>query len=204
LTDYVNIVLQAVLSENLALAYLLGMCTFLAVSRRLDTAVGLGIAVIAVQTLTVPMNQWLFETLLRPGALSWAGLGHMDLSFLRFLMFIGVIAALVQILELVLEKLTPVLHARLGIFLPLLTVNCAILGGSLFMVQKEYDLLESTAYGFGAGLGWAIAIVAFAAIREQLSYSDVPAGLRGLGLAFVVTGFLSMAFSGFSGLEIGP
>lgn len=203
MSEHFNIVLEAVLSENLALAYLLGMCTFLAASKRLDTAFGLGIAVIAVETLTVPINQWLFDTLLRAGALSWAGLGEMDLSFLRFLMFIGVIAALVQILELLLEKFVPVLHARLGIFLPLLTVNCAVLGGSLFMVQKEFGFSQSVAYGFGAGLGWAIAIIVFAAIRERLHYSDVPAGLQGLGIAFVVTGLLSMAFSGFAGLEVG-
>jgi len=204
MSEHVNIVLQAVFAENLALAYLLGMCTFLAVSKRFDTAFGLGLAVIAVETLTIPINNWLYETILRSGALSWAGLPDMDLSFLRFLTFIGVIAALVQILDMALDRFVPVLHSRLGIFLPLLTVNCAVLGGSLFMVQKELDLSESVAYGFGAGLGWALAILVFASIRERLRYSDVPEGLRGLGLAFMVTGLLSLAFSGFAGLELRP
>jgi Na+-transporting NADH:ubiquinone oxidoreductase subunit E len=204
LGEHLNIVLQAVFAENLALAYLLGMCTFLAVSKRFDTALGLGLAVIAVETLTIPINQWLYDVFLRPGALSWAGYDDMDLSFLRFLTFIGVIAALVQILDLALDRFVPVLHSRLGIFLPLLTVNCAVLGGSLFMVQKDLDLSESVAYGFGAGLGWALAILVFASIRERLRYSDVPQGLRGLGLAFIITGLLSMAFSGFAGLELRP
>jgi Na+-transporting NADH:ubiquinone oxidoreductase subunit E len=203
-SEHVNIVLQAVFAENLALAYLLGMCTFLAVSKRFDTALGLGLAVIVVETLTIPINHWLYETILRSGALSWAGLGNMDLSFLRFLTFVGVIAALVQILDMALDRFVPVLHSRLGIFLPLLTVNCAVLGGSLFMVQKNFDLSESVAYGFGAGLGWALAILVFASIRERLRYSDVPEGLRGLGLAFMVTGLLSLAFSGFAGLELRP
>jgi len=203
-SEHINIVLQAVFAENLALAYLLGMCTFLAVSKRFDTALGLGLAVIVVETLTIPINHWLYETILRSGALSWAGLGNMDLSFLRFLTFIGVIAALVQILDMALDRFVPVLHSRLGIFLPLLTVNCAVLGGSLFMVQKNFDLSESVAYGFGAGLGWALAILVFASIRERLRYSDVPEGLRGLGLAFMVTGLLSLAFSGFAGLELRP
>lgn len=202
--EHLNIVLQAVFAENLALAYLLGMCTFLAVSKRFDTALGLGLAVIAVETLTIPINHVLYELFLRPGALSWAAFGDMDLSFLRFLTFIGVIAALVQILDLALDRFVPVLHGRLGIFLPLLTVNCAVLGGSLFMVQKDLDLSESVAYGFGAGLGWALAILVFASIRERLRYSDVPEGLRGLGLAFMITGLLSMAFSGFAGLELRP
>lgn len=198
---YLNIIMQAMFAENLALAYLLGMCTFLAVSSRIDTAVGLGMAVIVVETLTVPINNLLYTQLLRGGALAWAGLGAIDLGFLRLIVFIGVIAALVQILELVLDRFSPGLHGHLGIFLPLLTVNCAILGGSLFMVQNEYDFAESAAYGFGVGAGWALAIIAFAAIRERLRYSDVPDGLRGLGLAFMVTGLLSMAFSGFAGLE---
>ncbi len=161
----------------------------------------MGIAVIAVETLTVPINNLLYTQLLRGGALAWAGLGAIDLGFLRLIIFIGVIAALVQILELVLDRFSPGLHGRLGIFLPLLTVNCAILGGSLFMVQNEYNFAESAAYGFGVGAGWALAIIAFAAIRERLRYSDVPDGLQGLGLAFIVTGLLSMAFSGFAGVE---
>lgn len=199
MSQHGQIVLQAIFSGNLALVYLLGMCTFLAVSKRVETALGLGIAVIVVETVTIPVNQWLFERVLSPGALSWAGFPGADLSFLRFLCFIGVIAALVQILDLVLDRFVPVLHSRLGIYLPLLTVNCAILGGSLFMVQNDFDFSESAAYGFGAGLGWAIALVAFAAIRERLRYSDVPDGLRGLGLAFIVTGLLSLAFHGFGG-----
>jgi len=198
---YINIIVQAMFAENLALAYLLGMCTFLAVSNRIDTAVGLGIAVIVVETLTVPINNFLYTHALRAGALAWAGVGSTDLGFLRLIVFIGVIAALVQILELILDRFSPGLHERLGIFLPLLTVNCAILGGSLFMVQRDYSISESAAYGFGVGAGWALAIIAFAAIRERLRYSDVPAGLQGLGLAFIVTGLLSMAFSGFAGLE---
>jgi len=201
MSHYFDIILRAVFSENLALAYLLGMCTFLAVSKRVDTALGLSLVVIAVETVTIPINQLLYEHVIRPGALKWAGLGSMDLSFLRFLTFIGVIAALVQILELAVARFAPALHSRLGVYLPLLTVNCAVLGGSLFMVQGEYNLPESIAFGFGAGLGWGLALLAFAAIRERLRYSDVPAGLRGLGLAFIVAGFLSLAFSGFAGIE---
>jgi Na+-transporting NADH:ubiquinone oxidoreductase subunit E len=201
MNHYVDIVLRAVFSENLALAYLLGMCTFLAISKRVDTALGLSLVVIAIETVTIPVNQLLYEYILRPGALAWAGLPQMDLSFLHFLTFIGVIAALVQILELVVSRFAPVLHSRLGVYLPLLTVNCAVLGGSLFMVQDEYRFSESIAYGFGAGLGWGLALVAFAAIRERLRYSDVPEGLRWLGLAFIVAGMLSLAFSGFAGIE---
>jgi Na+-transporting NADH:ubiquinone oxidoreductase subunit E len=201
MSHYFDIIFRAVFSENLALAYLLGMCTFLAVSKRVDTALGLSVVVICVETLTIPINQLLYEHLLRPGALAWAGLASMDLSFLRFLTFIGVIAALVQVLELAVARFAPVLHSRLGVYLPLLTVNCAVLGGSLFMVQGEYNFSESIAYGFGAGLGWGLALLAFAAIRERLRYSDVPVGLRGLGLAFIVAGLLSLAFSGFAGIE---
>ena len=201
MSHYLDIVLRAVFSENLALAYLLGMCTFLAISKRVDTALGLSVVVIAVETLTIPINQLLYATALKPGALAWAGLPQMDLSFLRFLTFIGVIAALVQILDLAVARYAAGLHSRLGVYLPLLTVNCAVLGGSLFMVQDEYSFADSIAYGFGAGLGWGLALVAFAAIRERLRYSDVPAGLRGLGLAFIVAGMLSLAFSGFAGIE---
>jgi Na+-transporting NADH:ubiquinone oxidoreductase subunit E len=193
-SNWLDIVLTAAFAENLALAYLLGMCTFLAVSQRVETAVGLGLAVIAIETLTIPLNQLLYANVLAPGALAWAGLPHIDLGFLRFLMFIGIIAALVQVLEMVLERFFPLLHARLGIYLPLLTVNCAILGGSLFMVQRDYGFSESIGYGLGAGIGWALAITLFAAIRERLRYSDVPEGLRGVGLAFIVTGLLSLAF----------
>jgi Na+-transporting NADH:ubiquinone oxidoreductase subunit E len=197
---YLDIILDAMFAGNLALSYLLGMCTFLAVSRRVSTALGLGMAVIVVETVTVPLNNLVFRYLLSPGALDWAGLGQVDLRFLKLIMFIGLIAALIQALEMVLDRYWPRLHAALGIFLPLLAVNCAILGASLFMVQHNYGVAESTAYGFGAGCGWALALAAFAAIRERLRYSEVPAGLRGLGLAFLVTGLLSLAFSGLSGV----
>jgi len=196
-----NIVIRAMFVENLALTFLLGMCTYIAVSKRVETAVGLGITVIVVQTITVPLNNFLYRYLLAPGALSWAGVENLDLSYLTFITFIGVIAAFVQILELTLDRYFPVLHSALGIYLPLLTVNCAILGASLLMVQRNYLLTESLAYGFGTGAGWALAIILFAAIRERLRYSDVPQGLQGLGLAFIVTGLLSMGFVGLTGLE---
>ena len=198
---FFNIILRAMFVENLALTFLLGMCTYIAVSRRVETAIGLGIAVIVVQTITVPLNNLLYRYLLAPGALSWAGFETLDLSYLTFVTFIGVIAALVQILELILERYFPALHSALGIYLPLLTVNCAILGGSLLMLHRNYQLLESVAYGFGVGTGWALAIILFAAIRERLRYSDVPEGLQGLGLAFIVTGLLAMGFVGLTGLE---
>lgn len=197
-----NIVLRAMFLENLALVFLLGMCTYIAVSKRVETAIGLGIAVIAVQIITVPLNNFLYQVLLAPGALSWAGLGTLDLSFLKFITFIGVIAASVQILELTLHRFAPGLATRLGIYLPLLTVNCAVLGASLLMVQRSYDFAESVAYGFGVGLGWALAIILFAAIRERLRYSDIPRGLEGLGLAFIVTGLLALGFTGLTGLEV--
>jgi len=202
MTELINIVLRAMLVENLALVFLLGMCTYIAVSRRVETAIGLGIAVIAVQLITVPVNNLIYQHLLAPGALAWAGLGMLDLSYLKFVTFIGVIAALVQILEITVERFVPTLHQALGIYLPLLTVNCAILGASLFMVQRDYSFTESLAYGLGTGIGWAIAVVLFAAIRERLRYSDVPTGLQGLGLAFVVTGLLAFGFAGLSGIEI--
>jgi len=197
---YLDIVLDAMFAGNLALSYLLGMCTFLAVSHRVSTALGLGLAVIVVETVTVPLNNLALRYLLAPGALERAGLGDTDLTFLKLIMFIGLIAALIQVLEMLLERFRPRLHAALGTYLPLLAVNCAILGASLFMALRDYDALESAAYGFGAGCGWALALAAFAAIRERLAYSDVPAGLRGLGLAFLVTGLLSLAFSGLAGM----
>lgn len=200
--QFANIVLRSMFIENLALVYLLGMCTYIAVSKRVETAIGLGIAVMAVQIVTVPLNNLIYQLLLAPGALSWAGYPNMDLSFLRFIIFIGVIAALVQILELALDRFFPRLHQALGIYLPLLTVNCAILGASLLMVQRDLTFTESIAYGFGVGAGWALAIVVFAAIRERLRYSDVPEGLQGLGLAFVVTGLLAFGFAGLSGIEL--
>jgi Na+-transporting NADH:ubiquinone oxidoreductase subunit E len=196
-----TIVLRAMLVENLALSFLLGMCTYIAVSQRLSTAIGLAAAVTAVQTITVPTNHLIFEYLLAPGALAWAGFAGLDLGFLRFITFVGVIAALVQVLELALDRYAPRLHAALGIYLPLLTVNCAILGGSLFMVQRDYGFGESVAYGFGSGAGWGLAIILFAALRERLRYADVPVGLRGVGLAFLVTGLLAFGFLGFRGIE---
>ena len=200
MSNFIDVMLYAMLVENLALVFLLGMCTYIAVSKRVETAIGLGIAVIAVQTLTVPLNNLIYQWVLAPGALSWAGLASYDLSFLKLVVFIGVIAASVQILEILMDRFTPSLHQTLGIYLPLLTVNCAILGGSLFMVQRDYDLIDSVAYGLGSGIGWALAIILFAAIRERLRYSHVPAGLDGLGLGFIVTGLLAFAFTGLSGL----
>jgi len=199
--DLTGIFLSAVFVDNLALAFLLGMCTFLAVSKRVSTAVGLGIAVVVVQTITVPINHLIYVSVLKPGALAWLGMPDSDLTHLRLISFIGVIAALIQILEMILDRFVPALHQALGIFLPLLTVNCAVLGASLFMVEREYGLAESMAYGAGAGVGWAVAIILFAAIRERLHYSDIPEGLQGLGLAFVVTGLLSLGFAGLSGLS---
>lgn len=201
MSAYLNIVLDAMLVENLALVFLLGMCTFIAVSKQVETAIGLGLSVLVVELITVPANNLIYSWLLAPGALGWAGLPDVDLSHLKFITFIGLIAALVQILELVLDRYFPRLRGALGIFLPLLTVNCAILGGSLFMVERNYDFGESVAYAFGIGAGWALVIILFAAIRERLRYSDVPDGLRGLGLAFIVTGLLAFGFVGISGIE---
>jgi Na+-transporting NADH:ubiquinone oxidoreductase subunit E len=200
--ELINIVLRALFVENLALVFLLGMCTYVAVSKRVSTAIGLGAAVIVVQTITVPLNHLIYVWLLAPGALVWVGLGELDLSFLKLITFIGVIAASVQILELFLGRFVPALAIRLGAYLPLLTVNCAVLGASLFMVQRSYTLTETLAYGFGVGLGWALAIVLFAAIRERLRYSTIPPGLEGLGLAFIVTGMLALGFAGFTGVEM--
>ncbi len=190
--------LSSVFEQNLALSFFLGLCTFLAVSRKVETAFGLGIALICVQALSVPVNHLIFQTLLAEGAWVWAGLPEVDLSFLKLLSFIGVIAAMVQILELVLERYAPPLHRALGIFLPLVTVNCAILGGSLFMVERSYTFQESVVYGLGSGIGWALAIIALAAIRERLKYSDIPEGLRGLGAAFFITGLMSLGFVAFA------
>ena len=198
-----ELLLRAIFADNLALAYFLGMCTFLAVSRRLETAFGLGLAMIAVETITVPVNNLLFARLLGPGALAWLGLGDVDLSFLVLIASIGVIAATVQILEMILDRHVPWLYRSLGIYLPLITVNCAILGASLFMVERRYDFSESVVYGFGSGLGWALAIWALAALRGRIDESRVPKGLRGLGLAFVLTGFMSMGFAVFGGLDFG-
>ena len=198
----IDLLLNAVFSENLALIYFLGMCTFLATSRRMETAFGLGVAMIGVQTITVPINYLMQVYLLSEGAWAWAGYPDIDLSFLRFISFIGVIAASVQILEMILERYFPRLHHGLGIFLPLITVNCAVLGGSLFMVERHFDFPQSLAYGFGTGLGWALAIVTFAAIRERLKYSDIPKGLEGLGIAFIVCGLMSLGFSAFATVSL--
>ena len=199
---YVNLFIKAAFVENLALAFFLGMCTFLAVSKRVETAIGLGVAVVAVQTITVPVNYLLYAFLLAPGALAWAGLPDVDLSFLGLVSYIGVIAALVQILEMTLDRYFPKLYNALGIFLPLITVNCAILGGTLFMVERHYDFGESVVYGIGSGAGWAIALIALAGIREKLKYSDVPDGLQGLGITFIIVGLMSLGFMGFSGVPL--
>ncbi len=199
---YINLIIQAVFVENLALAFFLGMCTFLAISKKVEAALGLGVAVIVVLMISVPVNNLIFNHVLRDGALEWAGLPDVDLSFLGLLTYIGVIAALVQILEMFLDKYVPALYTALGVFLPLITVNCAILGASLFMVERDYDFGESVAYGFGAGLGWAIAIVVLAGIREKLKYSDVPPGLQGLGITFIIVGLMSLGFMSFSGISL--
>ena len=197
---YFSLFIRAAFVENLALSFFLGMCTFLAVSKRIETAIGLGLAVIVVQTITVPVNYLIYTFLLKDGALAWAGFPEVDLSFLGLVSYIGVIAALVQILEMTLDRYFPVLYNALGIFLPLITVNCAILGGTLFMVERQYGLGESVVYGVGSGAGWAIALIALAGIREKLKYSDVPEGLQGLGITFIIVGLMSLGFMGFSGI----
>ena len=199
---YLSLFVRSIFIENMALAFFLGMCTFLAVSKKVKTSMGLGVAVIVVLGISVPVNQIIYFNLLAPGALAWAGLPEVDLSFLGFITFIGVIAALVQILEMVLDKYFPALYQALGIFLPLITVNCAIFGGVAFMVQREYNLIESAIYGIGSGVGWALAIVALAGIREKMKYSDVPNGLRGLGITFVTAGLMALGFMSFSGIQL--
>ena len=199
---YVNHAIKALFVENLALSFFLGMCTFLAISKKVETSFGLGVAVIVVQMITVPINNLFNEYLLKPGALSWAGLPEVDLSFLSLIVFIGMIAAIVQILEMFLDRYVPALYNALGIFLPLITVNCAILGGSLFMVERSYTFSESVVYGFASGAGWALAIVLLAAIREKLKYSDVPDGLQGLGITFLTSGLIALAFMAFSGIQL--
>ena len=199
---YLSILIRSIFIENMALAFFLGMCTFLAVSRKVDTAIGLGIAVVVVQTITVPANNLIYQHLLKGGALKWAGFGNLDLTFIGLICYIGVIAAIVQILEMVLDRFVPSLYTALGIFLPLITVNCAILGGSLFMVERDYNFPESVVFGFGTGVGWALAIVALAGIREKMKYADVPPGLRGLGITFMIAGLMAMAFMAFSGIQL--
>lgn len=199
---HINLFITAVFVENLALSFFLGMCTFLAISKKIEIAIGLGVTVIAVQTLTVPVNNLIYQFLLRDGALAWAGLSEVDLSFLGLISYIGVIAAMVQILEMFLDRYVPTLHNELGIFLPLITVNCAILGGSLFMVERNYSFSESVTYGLGSGFGWALALAAMAGVREKLKYSDVPEGLQGLGITFISAGLMSLGFMAFSGIQL--
>lgn len=199
---YLSIFLRSVFTENMALAFFLGMCTYVAVSKRVETATGLGIAVIVVQTITLPVNNLIYRYVLKEGALAWAGYPDLDLSFLVLICSIGVIAAIVQVLEMVLDRFFPALYNSLGIFLPLITVNCAILGGSLFMVERQYNAPESLVFGLGSGVGWALAIMILAAVREKLRYSNVPRGLEGLGITFITVGLIAMAFMAFSGIEL--
>jgi Na+-transporting NADH:ubiquinone oxidoreductase subunit E len=200
--QYFNLFIRAAFVENLALTFFLGMCTFLAISKRVDTALGLGLAVMVIQAITVPANYLIYTYLLKEGALAWAGLPNIDLSFLGLVSYIGVIAALVQILEMLLDRFVPALYNALGIFLPLITVNCAILGGTLFMVERQYNFGESVTFGIGSGFGWAVALVALAGIREKLRYSDVPDGLQGLGITFIIAGLMSLGFMGLSGIQL--
>ncbi|MDY6890662.1 MAG: NADH:ubiquinone reductase (Na(+)-transporting) subunit E [Pseudomonadota bacterium] len=198
----ISLAVRAIFVENMALAFFLGMCTFLAISKKVQTAIGLGIAVVVVLVITVPVNNLIYNNLLREGALAWAGYPEVDLSFLGFISYIGVIAAIVQILEMFLDKFVPALYNALGVFLPLITVNCAIMGAALFMVERDYNFGESVVYGAGAGIGWALAITALAGIREKLKYSDVPHGLRGLGITFITVGLMSLGFMSFSGVQL--
>ncbi|NRA42901.1 MAG: NADH:ubiquinone reductase (Na(+)-transporting) subunit E [Pseudomonadales bacterium] len=202
--EYISLFIRAVFIENMALAFFLGMCTFLAVSKKVETAVGLGVAVVVVLAVTVPANNLIFNYLLKPAALTWIDpeLSDVDLSFLGYLSYIGMIAAIVQILEMFLDKYVPALYGALGVFLPLITVNCAILGASLLMVERSYNFGESVVYGIGAGVGWALAIAALAGIREKLKYSDVPKGLEGLGITFITVGLMSLGFMSFGGMSI--
>lgn len=202
LEHYLSLFIKSIFIENMALAFFLGMCTFLAVSKRVDTAVGLGIAVVVVQAITMPVNNLIYNYVLKEGALAWAGFENVDLTFLGLITYIGVIAAMVQILEMTLDKFVPALYNSLGIFLPLITVNCAILGGSLFMVERAYTFPESVVFGFGSGIGFALAIIALAGLREKMKYSNVPAGLRGLGITFITVGLMAIAFMLFSGIQL--
>ncbi len=204
LEAYMSLAVKAIFVENMALAYFLGMCSFLACSKKVETAMGLGMAVVFVLTVTVPANNLIFMYLLKDGAMSWLHpeLANYDLSFLGFLTYIGTIAAMVQIVEMGLDRYAPALYASLGVFLPLIAVNCAILGASLFMVEREYGFGESVVFGFSSGIGWLLAIVALAAIRERMRYSNVPAGLRGLGITFILTGLMAIGFMAFSGIQL--
>lgn len=197
-----SLLVKSIFVENLALAFFLGMCTFIAVSKKIETALGLGIAVIVVQAITVPTNNLILNYLLKEDALSWMGITGVDLTFLGLISYIGVIAAMVQILEMFLDRYMPALYNALGVFLPLITVNCAILGGSLFMAERDYSFVESAVYGVGSGIGWALAITALAGVREKLKYSDVPEGLQGLGITFITVGLMSLGFMAFSGIQL--
>ncbi|MEQ9566136.1 MAG: NADH:ubiquinone reductase (Na(+)-transporting) subunit E [Pseudomonadales bacterium] len=201
---YLGLFIRSIFIENMALAFFLGMCTFLSISKKISAAIGLGIAVIVVIGITVPVNNLILQFLLAEGALTWVSstLGEIDLRFLGLLSYIGVIAAMVQILEMFLDKFVPALYNALGVFLPLITVNCAILGASLFMVERDYNFAESSVYGLGAGVGWALAIVLLAGIREKLKYSDIPQGLQGLGIVFITVGLMSLGFMSFGGIDI--
>lgn len=202
MVHYLDIIFRAIFLENLPLSFFLGMCTFLAISKQVKAAIGLGAAVLVLMVITVPINNLILNYLLKPGALSWLGQPDLDLTFLGLLTYIAIIAGVVQILEMVLDRFVPALYNTLGIFLPLLTVNCAIFGGSLFMVERDYAFGESIAYGFGAGGGFFLAVVCLAGIRERLEYADPPAGLRGLGLTFLTTGLIALAFMGLAGMEL--
>jgi Na+-transporting NADH:ubiquinone oxidoreductase subunit E len=193
---------RAVFIENMALTFFLGMCTFIVISKKIVTAFSLGVAVTVVLVVTVPLNNLIYNHLLREGALAWAGLPDVDLNFLGLISYIGVVAAVVQILEMFLDKYVPFLYSALGVFLPLITVNCAIMGAVLFMVERDYTFSESAVYGLGAGVGWALAITALAGVRAKLKYSDVPEGLRGLGITFITVGLLSLCFMSFGGIDI--
>jgi len=202
MSEHLSIIIKAIFIENLALSLFLGMCTFLAVSNNVKTAIGLGVAVIVIQAITVPVNYLIYSFLLAPGALDWAGYPESDLEFLGLISYIGVIAAMVQILEMTLDRYFPMLYNALGIFLPLITVNCAILGGSLLMVERDFNFIQSVEFGIGTGVGWALAIAALAGIREKLKYANVPKGLRGLGITFIVVGLMAMAFMSFGGIQL--
>ena len=200
--ELLSLFVRSIFIENMALAFFLGMCTFIAVSKKVEAAIGLGITVVVVLTITTPVNNLLYTYLLADGALAWAGLPEVDLSFLGLITYIGVIAALIQIMEMVMDKYVPSLYNALGVFLPLITVNCAILGASLFMVERSYNFAESVVFGAGAGTGWALAIVALAGIREKMKYSDVPDGLKGLGITFITVGLMSLGFMSFGGIDL--
>ena len=205
LEQYLNLFVKSIFIENMVFAYFLGMCSYLAISKTLKNGVGMGLAVIFVLTITVPLNYLIFEYLLSDGALNWIGpeYAELDLSFLSLIMFIAVIASMVQLVEMIVEKFSPALYGSLGIFLPLIAVNCAILGGSLFMQIKDFSgVSEAAVYGFGSGVGWFLAIVAIAAIREKIAYSNVPAPLRGLGITFIITGLMALGFMSFMGIKL--